>query len=426
MGDGVAELKVASRFGKLKLARQMMFNKETNVHHIPGNAVLPPHEGMVTTRGLQEWACLLPGELPFASAARLLNWETQEANILSDTTLRNLVKAHGCLIREAEAAEVEALWQHPNLLELQPVLVDNQPARLRASWPAELNDAVEAALAAGAERPPEGVSSADWERVLVRHQQDETLPASQLRRLGPEVQADELLVTTDEVLTRKPQKRRFWELRTAKVVTAQGYRYLSGVGDSFLQRLFLMLLILGLGRHRTCLLLADGARWIRNFFTDYLSEASRVQMILDWYHLRKKGYQLSSMICRGKAAKTRFLATLFYHLWRGDVAQAVVYLEGYRPQAKNLEKLDELINYLQARKEFIPNYRQRRSQRQYIGSGHAEKANDLIVARRQKKKGMHWSLETSDALAALKTVMLNGGWDMYWSEHKVLPLAVPT
>ena len=89
---------------------------------------------MVTTRGLQEWACLLPGELPFASAARWLSWETQEAAILSDTTLCNLVKTHGCLIRETEAAEVEALWQHPELLELQPVLVDNQPARLRASF----------------------------------------------------------------------------------------------------------------------------------------------------------------------------------------------------------------------------------------------------------------------------------------------------
>ena len=127
---------------------------------------------------------------------------------------------------------------------------------LRGLFQARWNDAVETALSVGAERPPEGVSSVE----------------------------DELLVTTDEVLTRKPQKRRSWELHTAKVAPAQGHRYLSGVGDSFLQRLFLMLLILGLGRHRACLLLADGARWIRNSFAGYLSEASRVQMILDWYH----------------------------------------------------------------------------------------------------------------------------------------------
>jgi len=34
---------------------------------------------------------------------------------------------------------------------------------------------------------------------------------------------------------------------------------------------------------------------------------------------------------------------------------------------------------------------------------------------------MHWSEDTSDGLAALKTLMPDGGWDLYWTE--VLPLA---
>jgi hypothetical protein len=47
-----------------------------------GNAVLPPHHGIIITRGLQEWACLLPQELPFTSVARLLGRQTHEARIL--------------------------------------------------------------------------------------------------------------------------------------------------------------------------------------------------------------------------------------------------------------------------------------------------------------------------------------------------------
>jgi hypothetical protein len=83
-----------------------------------------------------------------------------------------------------------------------------------------------------------------------------------------------------------------------------------------------------------------------------------------------------------------------------------------------------LIQYLQKRQTFIPNYRERRSQRQYIGSAHVEKGNDLIVARRQKHQGMHWSEQTSVALAALRTLILNDGWDLYWQKHPVLPLAI--
>jgi len=38
---------------------------------------------------------------------------------------------------------------------------------------------------------------------------------------------------------------------------------------------------------------------------------------------------------------------------------------------------------------------------------------------------MHWSDATADGLAALKTLVLNHGWDLYWQNHKVLPLAAP-
>ena len=97
-------------------------------------------------------------------------------------------------------------------------------------------------------------------------------------------------------------------------------------------------------------------------------------------------------------------------------------LETQRLDTKNEAKLDELIAYLRARQPWIPNYRQRRIEQHYVGSGHVEKANDLIVARRQKNRGMQWSLETSDALAALRTLMLNGGWNRYWQQREVLSL----
>ncbi len=234
--DGHCAITVVSRFGRLQLNRQLVYHKESKSHVMPGNALLPEHEGLILTRGVQEWACLLPGELPFSSAARLLGWQSGEDSLLSDTTCRNLVREHGSLIRAAEAGEVAGLWQAGNFLDVEVRLVERQAVRLRASWPEELNEAVEKQLAAENPQPPEGVKRCDWERVLERHRQQPHSSGEALRRLGPEVTADEILVTADEVLTRKPEPKCFWELRTACVMTSSGVRYLSGTGDAFLQQ----------------------------------------------------------------------------------------------------------------------------------------------------------------------------------------------
>ena len=117
------------------------------------------------------------------------------------------------------------------------------------------------------------------------------------------------------------------------------------------------------------------------------------------------------------------MCRLCRRLWAGTVDAAVNVLEGYRRHAKDEAALDRLIGFLHARAEWLPNYRQRRRDQQYIGSGQVEKANDLLVARRQKNRGMQWSQETSEGLAALRTLLLNGGWERYWVEREVLPWA---
>jgi hypothetical protein len=289
-----------------------------------------------------------------------------------------------------------------------------------------LNAAVDALLAEDDPQTPAGVSQGDWARVLRARRAEKEASAKELRRLGPQIEADQVIAATDEVLTRKLQKHTFWTLLTARVATSEGYRYLNGVGDGFMQLLLVFSLLCVGRKERRLLLLADGAKWIRNFYQLLQGHLPSSQMVLDWFHLQRKCYQFSSAIGRDKKAKAKLLGALYYHLWRGQVDEASQILQAYRPEAKSLDKLDELLAYLEARQAFIPNYKERRQQRQFIGSGHAEKANDLIVARRQKHRGMHWSLDTSNALATLKTLMLNRGWDLYWCGRQVLPLAVPS
>jgi len=84
--------------------------------------------------------------------------------------------------------------------------------------------------------------------------------------------------------------------------------------------------------------------------------------------------------------------------------------------------VETLSTYLTARAEWIPNDRARRRQQRSIGSGLGVKANDRSVVRRQKRRGMQWGAQISDALAALRTLALNEGWDTYW--HKRQPFSL--
>jgi hypothetical protein len=95
-------------------------------------------------------------------------------------------------------------------------------------------------------------------------------------------------------------------------------------------------------------------------------------------------------------AKKALTFQLLYRLCQGQLDEALELLEAYRPQAKDTDSLETLITYLSDRRAYLPNYKARRAQRQYIGSAHTEKANDLLVARRQKHQGMHWREVSSD------------------------------
>jgi hypothetical protein len=185
----------------------------------------------------------------------------------------------------------------------------------------------------------------------------------------------------------------------------------------------LSLVLLAVGTQAALLLIADGARWIRRFFTERLAEVSAKQMILDWYHLLHKCKACCRRLGRTPLERAQLTRRLARRLWRGQVDSALRLLERCRKCAQDIDALDRFIAYLQTHRPWIPNYRQRRLTQCYIGSAHAEKANDLLVARRQKVGGRQWSLLTSDSLAALRTLALNRGWDTYWLHGQVLPLA---
>ncbi|MGR3280458.1 hypothetical protein ACSYAD_36000, partial [Acaryochloris marina NIES-2412] len=114
-------------------------------------------------------------------------------------------------------------------------------------------------------KAPEGVTHQDWQRVLqARNNEAAYWSAEKLRCLGPEIQPEQTIAATDDILVRQPQASKWLTMRVARIATTKGCRYLSGTGSRVLRQLSLMLFFCA-GLDDWVTLLGDGAKWLRNY-----------------------------------------------------------------------------------------------------------------------------------------------------------------
>jgi hypothetical protein len=152
--------------------------------------------------------------------------------------------------------------------------------------------------------------------------------------------------------------------------------------------------------------LTDGASSIRSDLTALFG--ANVTIILDWYHLEKRVYQHLSMSAHSQSERESWEKQVLGFLWHGKTEEAVAFLRSV--SARNPQRIDELVGYLEKHASEIIDYGRRAATGKWIGSGRMEKAVDQVIGMRQKKKGMSWTKQGSQTLAALKIVELNGEW----------------
>jgi hypothetical protein len=157
--------------------------------------------------------------------------------------------------------------------------------------------------------------------------------------------------------------------------------------------------------------LTDGARHIRLDLTALFGP--EVTVILDWYHLEKRVYEHLAMMAHSKTERESWERMVLGSLWRGQVAEALAFVGGL--SVRNATKQSELVGYLEKHAGEIIDYDRRRAAGKWVGSGCMEKAVDQVIGMRQKKKGMSWSKQGSQTLAALKIAELNGEWEQLFA-----------
>ena len=169
---------------------------------------------------------------------------------------------------------------------------------------------------------------------------------------------------------------------------------------------------------------SDGARNIKAIVEKYFAFYPCI-LFLDWYHVQKKISEFISSAFKGKKAeKGQIYDAITSKLWIGDVDGAYTYIESIVEQVRNDKAYKELKKYLERKKPYLYCYALRKQLHYTNSSSRVEKANDQIVARRQKHKGMSWSVPGSGALAVITATRLNDGLDA-WIEDRQIPLNYP-
>ena len=241
---------------------------------------------------------------------------------------------------------------------------------------------------------------------------------------------DCVYVSIDDVGVRhQKDKRKDGGSKIGKVVentvihiqSKEGIYIITAVGMNKAFRLLLAFLLKNhLLENRHLYFFSDGARNIRKGIKDYFAFCPHKHM-LDWYHLEKRMTELLSMALKGAKDKRHEIRKhLDGILWAGNISDAIDYLYSLdETNIKNAQKLDEAVEYLKGKKPYICCYALRAALGYRNSSNPAEKANDLVVATRQKHNGMSWSFLGSHALAIIEAVSLNGERDG-WLRNRII------
>ena len=142
---------------------------------------------------------------------------------------------------------------------------------------------------------------------------------------------------------------------------------------------------------RNLIFFSDGATNIRTTIASYFGEQATLH--LDWYHLELHVYQYLSMAIKGKKdQRDKIRNDINCRLWAGNIDEAIDYIKELDSSLKkNTYRHQELIDYLNRKKPYVTCNALRKLAGIRNSSSLAEKANDIVVAQREKHQGMSWS-----------------------------------
>src|SRR3954447_23634234 len=397
-------------FGTVKVRRRRIAHKADGTTEVPSAHAWQTPRQVVLTAGLRQAACDgLLRDSAQQTVARI-DARADETGVLAKTTVLEIVHEEGQELQAAAHARAEAVYER-----------DPEALRLFVPTPPQVEEDAE----------PGGPHDGEDEAVA-------TAPAligfpggptnyPEVERDHPrEVDPGVVLVELDEVKVHAQAhtgRKEVLAFTGLVMIAGQCWHLAAASGRELAYQVGALLAVLGVHRgERRLLVLADGARWIREWFEGL--GLSGGTMIVCWWHLVKRVQQDLSRACRGREHRREVESAVLKELWHGRVDDAIEHLRSRAGEMRNVEVLNDLIGYLEARRSYLPDYEARRRAGLWIASNRVEKFNDWSVSARCKHQGMEWTEAGVLALATLEAARCNGELSRWRTQHSLPPWKV--
>jgi hypothetical protein len=393
-------------FGTVKVRRRRVEHKADGTTEVPSAHAWETPQQVALTPGLRNAAC--DGMLRDSAQQTVarIDARADEPGLLAKATVLEVVRDEGQRLQAAAHARAAAVYaRDPDALRR---FVPPTPRAGPIHDPGESSD--------GASEPDEsagpvlvGFAGAAPGRTEVGR--------GEPRQVDPGV----ALVELDEVKVHAQAETGRKEILvfTALVMIAGRCRHLAAATTRELTyQVGALLTVLGVHRDtRRLLVLADGARWIREWYEGLGGRGGT--MIVCWYHVVKRCEQDLSRACRGREHRGAVEAAVLKALWHGRVEEAIAELRSRSGEMRDLKVLEDLIGYLELRRPYLPDYEARQRAGLWIASNRVEKFNDWSVSARCKHQGMEWTEGGVVALASLEAARRNGELPAWRAEHRL-------
>jgi hypothetical protein len=397
-------------FGTIQVQRRRIEHKADGTTEVPSAHAWQTPRQVALTPGLRGAAC--DGMLRDSAQQTVVRIDTRadEVGVLAKTTVLEIVHDEGEQLQAAAHARAAAVYaRDPEALRL---LVPPTPDEEQSVAPRDpdADGAAEAATPALV-----GFAGGPTDRPEVSRDEP--------RAVDPDV----VLVELDEVKVHAQAdtaRKQVQALTAVVMITGRCWHLAAATTQELAYQVGALLAVLGVHRGaRRLLVLADGARWIRDWFEGLTVEGGT--MIVCWWHLVKRCGQDLSRACRGREHRRAIESAVLKELWHGGVDEALKVLRAHAGEMKNLEALGELIGYLEARRAYLPDYAARQRAGLWIASNRVEKFNDWSVSARCKHQGMEWTEAGVVSLAVLEAARRNGELPTWRATHSLPAWRIP-